>query len=576
MCARGDGIRGSKDLRAEIGKFPNSTNERKKMSNKTIKQRIAVVAASALTAGFLSVASMPAANASTGVFITAGITGTGVIVAPTGTGTGQTMTISAAGSVTITTVAGTGSEAKLTVSGGKITGSVLDVALTPTGPDAGLASSTSFIYGDEVNYITFTPDAGSSSMTITSYVSSDAATAGTKAAELIVLIKSATAVGVVDAGNSFVSVVDAGTTDAPTSDVDVAAAVSVANPTNGRINFDLHDGNNVDMSGSTVITATATGGCLVGLTNAATSYLSASASGAYVTYNEIFVSRSVANAPFSCTVTLTANGVEFGKKSIKLLGKVVKVEGADLVLAKKNATTSSAFNFSAYDAAGNAVNGVTVSTVDTTTDAFASSSAGTTDTSSAGPAEGSIVCNDTEGSGSFKLRVTNATNDVIDSPVYTVDCRGTAVNYSASLDKASYVPGDIATLTITAKSSKGNAVNDVTYLGGAAADGTGTANAPAIAGSNMTAVTAPTSTDKFSKGVKTYKFIVGATAGSYQLSVDLPKFNSSTYAQAAQTVPYKIASSGGVTNEEVLKSIVSLIASINKQIQALQKLILRR
>jgi len=31
-----------------------------------------------------------------------------------------------------------------------------------------------------------------------------------------------------------------------------------------------------------------------------------------------------------------------------------------------------------------------------------------------------------------------------------------------------------------------------------------------------------------------------------------------------------------VTNEEVLKSIVALIASINKQIQALQKLILKR
>ncbi len=574
MCAREDGIRRSKDLRAEIGKYPNSTNERKQMSKKTIKQRIAVVAASALTAGFLSVASMPAANA-TGVFVTAGITGTGVIVAPAGTGTSQTMTISASGSVTITTVAGTNSEAKLTVSGGKIT-QALDSTFKPTGPDAGIASSTSFIYGNQVMYITVVPDAGASSMTITSYTSSSAATDGTKAAELIVLIKSATAVGVVDSANSFVSVVASTTNTDPTSDVDVAAALSVLNPTNGRINFDLHDGNNVDMPASTVITATATGGCLVGLTDATTSYLSASASGAYGTYDEIWLSRSVSNAPFSCTVTLTANGVEFGKKSIKLLGKVVKVEGADLILAKKDATTAAAFNFSAYDAAGNAVNSVTVSTVDTTTDAFSSSSAGTTDTSSNGPAEGSIVCNDVEGTGSFKLRVTNATNDVIDSPVYTVDCRGTAVNYSASLDKASYVPGDIATLTITAKTSKGNAVNDVTYLGGAATDGTGLANAPAIAGSNMTAVSAPTSVDKFSKGVKTYKFIVGPTAGSYQLSVDLPKFNSSTYAQVAQTVPYKIASSGGVTNEEVLKSIVSLIASINKQIQALQKLILKR
>ena len=63
MCAREDGIRGSKDLRAEIGKFPNSTNERKQMSNKTMKQRIAVVAVSALTAGVLSVASAPVASA---------------------------------------------------------------------------------------------------------------------------------------------------------------------------------------------------------------------------------------------------------------------------------------------------------------------------------------------------------------------------------------------------------------------------------------------------------------------------------------------------------------------------------
>jgi len=63
VCAREDGIRRSKDLRAEVGKFPNSTNERKKMSKKTIKQRIAIVAASALTAGFFSVVSSPAANA---------------------------------------------------------------------------------------------------------------------------------------------------------------------------------------------------------------------------------------------------------------------------------------------------------------------------------------------------------------------------------------------------------------------------------------------------------------------------------------------------------------------------------
>jgi hypothetical protein len=45
---------------------------------------------------------------------------------------------------------------------------------------------------------------------------------------------------------------------------------------------------------------------------------------------------------------------------------------------------------------------------------------------------------------------------------------------------------------------------------------------------------------------------------------------------SAVAVPYTVASSGGTTNEDVLKAIVSLIASINKQIAALQKALLRR
>jgi hypothetical protein len=148
--------------------------------------------------------------------------------------------------------------------------------------------------------------------------------------------------------------------------------------------------------------------------------------------------------------------------------------------------------------------------------------------------------------------------------------------YTASLDKASYVPGDIATLTITAKDSAGKPANDYQYLGGTTAAGTGATNPVSIAGSNMTAITAPTSVDIFVSGVKTYKFIVGSTEGSYQLSVDLPKFNSSATPQAAVTVAYKIAGSGGVSNADVLKAIVSLIASINKQIAALQKALLKK
>ena len=47
-------------------------------------------------------------------------------------------------------------------------------------------------------------------------------------------------------------------------------------------------------------------------------------------------------------------------------------------------------------------------------------------------------------------------------------------------------------------------------------------------------------------------------------------------AQSASVGALKITSGGGVSNADVLKAIVSLIASINKQIAALQKALLRR
>jgi hypothetical protein len=167
----------------------------------------------------------------------------------------------------------------------------------------------------------------------------------------------------------------------------------------------------------------------------------------------------------------------------------------------------------------------------------------------------------------------NNAGETIKSPVYTANCFGVAVNYKASLDKATYTPGDIATLTITATDASGNPTNDYVYLGGAVNGGTGSTNPVSISGSNMTAVTAPTSVDAFSGGKKTYKFIVGSTEGNYQMVVDLPKFNSTTYSQAAVNVPYSIKApaTGAVSNAEVLAAIVKLIASINKQIRALQK-----
>ena len=97
----------------------------------------------------------------------------------------------------------------------------------------------------------------------------------------------------------------------------------------------------------------------------------------------------------------------------------------------------------------------------------------------------------------------------------------------------------------------------------------------------MGAVTAVTGTTVRPdiNGVKTYTFTVGTssgiTAGSYNAVVDY--YALTAVAATKQTPSYKVSSGGDTTtNADVLKSIVALIASINKQIQALQKLILKR
>jgi hypothetical protein len=146
------------------------------------------------------------------------------------------------------------------------------------------------------------------------------------------------------------------------------------------------------------------------------------------------------------------------------------------------------------------------------------------------------------------------------------------------MDKASYSAGEIATLTVSFKDSKGNAANDFQVLPGNAS----AANKPFIEATlPMTTIigTAPAAAQTPEGGVLTLKYSIGTstgiTAGTWTGTVDVKGLNSADTPQATQTVTFKVGESG-VTNADVLKAIVSLIASINKQIAALQKALLRR
>jgi hypothetical protein len=127
------------------------------------------------------------------------------------------------------------------------------------------------------------------------------------------------------------------------------------------------------------------------------------------------------------------------------------------------------------------------------------------------------------------------------------------------MDKASYAPGEIATLTLTGKDSSGRPVSTFTQLSGVT-----------YAFGGMTAVTAPTNGDVFASGagIKTYQFSVGTSEGSFVGSFT----TTGTVDASAKTVQYKVANpNAAVSTNEVLAAIVKLIATINKQIRQLQK-----
>jgi len=557
------------------------------MSTKTIKQRIAIVAVSALTAGFLSVVAAPASNASVvttggGISVT---TATGTVTLPTMTGSSTTGTgvITSTGNVTLAISGGSNAvnfvEAR--VSGGTFT-SVTNGIVNAGGTVAYQAAISATAIA-----VTAKPTAAGRNMVISTYVGTTAALASTSttAIETLTITVVASGVsGVVNPGSSYLQIINTASALTAISNTDATYGNIVAAGGAGIISYSLKDALTVNVASTTVVQATVkSGACIVATSSAfspaGTSIVAASQAG------QIYVAQADAtNTPAAtCTVEVTADGALVGTKTLVFQGPVAKLVVTGLARGKTSTTNTSMGYVTAQDSAGNSIGNVSI-TGELVTPASSDSSivtavaSATTTVGSAlvnsGTSPASVpatigwTCGSTSSNGvMIKLKTSNGIGGYIYSDNIVATCAGNPANYTASLDKASYVPGDIATLTITAKDSKGVLTNDAATLS--------SGSTVSVTGSNLTAVTTPLSTDTFSGGSKTVKFTVGATGGSYNMIIDLPLWNSTTYSQSALAVPYTIKTSG-VSNEEVLKSIVALIASINKQIQALQKLILKR
>ena len=374
-------------------------------------------------------------------------------------------------------------------------------------------------------------------------------------------------------------------TGAADSNVDEAAGATVGYATSGQqvsyLAVALNDayGNDAATASSNII-ATVSGGCTASFTAAATSGTTTivGAGGTGMDDENLVILND--NTPRSCVVTVTFDGTVVATKTVKFLGDVATLTVdptstkyfayGEAGSSSETALNANAIIYVAKDSAGNVIN-VSAPSISGGTAGFQQVSASdsglytaaTATTNGFATLDVNAASVTIRGPGTYKLKVTRQSDGVaVYSDVQNAEINKSRYTYTASFDKASYVSGEIMTLTITAKDSAGNVAYDGQTIG---------TNTIAVGGA--TQLSTITTTDTFLNGVKKYQFAAGATASGYGWSVDI----SSGSSQAAVTGTVQITQpASGVSNADVLKAIVSLIASINKQIAALQKALLKR
>ena len=350
-----------------------------------------------------------------------------------------------------------------------------------------------------------------------------------------------------------------------TSSVDVAGSTTVVDGSTGYVNVLARDGWAQTMATNGVLQANATNGAIVAWD--ASPSVQASFAVKTGTGGVLYVKQGTANEnkPVTTTITVSYNGTTFVTKTITFTGRAASISVTGVDIAQSGGARTGTYDFVVKDAAGNQLAGVTP-TADTTKYTSQVTAVSVAGASSATAVQtGGWTCASTSGSATVRLQYTHSDATVVYSNDFVAACASGVNKYTASLDKKEYKAGEIATLTISATDINGAKVHGGATLGAGVA----------ISGGQLTPVTAPTSSDVFdSAGTRAIKFTVGNTTGSYNMIVDLPAYVST---DSAKTVAYSIVdTSGAVSNAEVLKAIVALIAQINKQIQALQKLILAK
>jgi hypothetical protein len=637
VCHNETELEDPKGLQASFRKYLILTNERKQMSKTTLRKRISLVATTALVAGMLSFAATPVAHAAAGdanidvtdgtdngsLFVaTAESTGTtgvvhsatdlastngdaaalskGLLVKDSTSGTAQTATMLTSGVLSL--YAPVTTTAAMTASGGKFSAG-------QQAAGTGAATTTGVTYSANNYTVLFSGLTAASPIAAlwTAPSSAGTYTLGLYVGNGVGTLPSLASPQVTLAGQITVTVVATsagGSYSAAYSACNIATVVATATGIdsdtrreNGQqwyINFDLDDGYDVSL-GSGNIVATATNGALLEF-GTSTATAGAGTSSTKVEYGSsqnrsIRIDQPTAGAPVTTTVTISFNGTNVCTKTVTIRGEVASLEIGDLLtgdLSSANGSTLSNRDgtdrtgqfgyFVAKDSAGNIVqqshNGTVAADSATLTPLITAMTlvVGTSSSTSNNNYRGTIAwtCGATASTAQLKFDFTNTTSGkVVKSPAFAARCADNPYRYTASWDRASYIQGDLAKLTVKFTDIKGNPANSLN-------PGASIITAPMMTLVSTTgSATAILTVDGTVEYTYSVGLATGVTAGKYTSTVD---FSSLTAVAASVATPTYNVSTGitTVTNEEVLKSIVALIASINKQIQALQKLILKR
>ena len=374
-----------------------------------------------------------------------------------------------------------------------------------------------------------------------------------------------------------------------TSSIDSSAASSrdyAGTGQYGYLDIILKDAYDVVLSTtSTAKIATVTGGCTVNWDATATTGTTTAveAAGQSNTADLVIIGD---NTPRTCTVTVTFGDTVVASKTIKMLGEVASLTvdptnsgtvwgyGVNGTSASGTGTAANENKivYVAKDSAGNTIN------LDSEPALFGATNGASQCTKAVGDyASTAITTNgyatmdlncasaSVRGPATYKLAITRASDAVaVVSNEIKVDVTKAKNTFKASWDKAVYNIGDIMTLTIEGFDDKGFKNYD--------GDTAGSSVAVNVSGAERLSA-APATGDKFSKGVLKYQYSAGTTAAQYGWNALVNTVSGQDMVVGTYTIKDP---NTGTTNADVLKSIVALIASINKQIQALQKLILKR